>query len=1037
MSITSYAQNFEDVMLWRALGFVENGFYIDVGAQHPTIDSVSKAFYEHGWRGIHIEPTVAYATQLRRERHDETVLQAALADKAGVLTFYQIPETGLSTADTVIAERHRSQGFTIEQINVPCVTLSDLFDQIGQRDIHWMKIDVEGFERQVLEGWANHHARPWIVLLESTLPLTTDEAYAGWESLMFERGYEPVYFDGLNRYYVSAAHPELRQAFRAPPNVFDSFNLAEDTPFCRANGRRHKSDQQQAIARLKETEARRASELASAAREIADQGIRAAEREGALSQALDAANASLGELKTTERHIRAELEHLSHAKETQAVVFATREQEFNRALDDARASLEQLRLEREAIEAHAKAALQKQAESAADRETQLIERERTLGQTLIDLQRTIRELVADQSTFRQSAADELRQAIQHARSEHDARREQIVAAHATEVKMLTEAVERMNADRDAITTHARINMDRAAKAAEAQGNAFAQREQALQAQLATAQQGLDHLKVEIDNTRLAARNELEQHSRAARLKERIASRREHALLERIEQLQAEIAALDKRRTADAEARSAADLTVHKMSGELLSQQRIADELRRQAAVLRDDTLALLAQSNQREREFAQTLNDARQHAEARLAALIQQHDVALASMSHESNLRSEQTEGFIKQLLDNLRLAAEREQRLHNKLTEQASERKEMEQRLAELAHHIERERALRATLHSHLKLQISQAGIISAEINRIRRSPIWRLSTPLRTLLGWRDQWSPSSYVPPPADLGLELSDDTLPSVAHSVVLEQPADECDTSDSNSHRGQDQPPQSRTTTAMDTIEHVDQLLDMHDGAFVQAAYRTLLGREPDLEGLRYYLGRLRQGYEKSDLIAQIATSPEARTNGRAELPGISLVLARKRSANRWYKRLFTGDRHAARQLNRLESELDRLGRQVTRLESECHLRFDRLDRASEALQAALNEYRHQSMHAFDDIRQAFAQIHVSDRHVEPSSAATPISDLRHALDASAVNDKQVPDAPIHDRPVDSGQLANMSLAAKRIYANLSRAIDQSKQDGAN
>ena len=56
MSIISYAQNFEDVMLWRALGQIEHGFYIDIGAQDPIIDSVSLAFYEHGWRGIHVEP---------------------------------------------------------------------------------------------------------------------------------------------------------------------------------------------------------------------------------------------------------------------------------------------------------------------------------------------------------------------------------------------------------------------------------------------------------------------------------------------------------------------------------------------------------------------------------------------------------------------------------------------------------------------------------------------------------------------------------------------------------------------------------------------------------------------------------------------------------------------------------------------------------------------------------------------------------------------------------------------------------------------
>ena len=56
MSIVSYSQNFEDVMLWRALKDVENGFYIDVGANHPAIDSVTKLFYENGWSGINIEP---------------------------------------------------------------------------------------------------------------------------------------------------------------------------------------------------------------------------------------------------------------------------------------------------------------------------------------------------------------------------------------------------------------------------------------------------------------------------------------------------------------------------------------------------------------------------------------------------------------------------------------------------------------------------------------------------------------------------------------------------------------------------------------------------------------------------------------------------------------------------------------------------------------------------------------------------------------------------------------------------------------------
>jgi hypothetical protein len=44
LTFVSYAQNFEDVLLWRALRQVRNGFYIDVGAAHPDIDSVTRAF---------------------------------------------------------------------------------------------------------------------------------------------------------------------------------------------------------------------------------------------------------------------------------------------------------------------------------------------------------------------------------------------------------------------------------------------------------------------------------------------------------------------------------------------------------------------------------------------------------------------------------------------------------------------------------------------------------------------------------------------------------------------------------------------------------------------------------------------------------------------------------------------------------------------------------------------------------------------------------------------------------------------------------
>jgi hypothetical protein len=53
MTFISYAQNYEDVVLHRALSDVQRGFYVDVGAQDPIADSVTRAFYERLERHQH------------------------------------------------------------------------------------------------------------------------------------------------------------------------------------------------------------------------------------------------------------------------------------------------------------------------------------------------------------------------------------------------------------------------------------------------------------------------------------------------------------------------------------------------------------------------------------------------------------------------------------------------------------------------------------------------------------------------------------------------------------------------------------------------------------------------------------------------------------------------------------------------------------------------------------------------------------------------------------------------------------------------
>ncbi|MGV2982045.1 FkbM family methyltransferase [Camelimonas sp. ID_303_24] len=227
----SYAQNFEDVLLWRALSHIHQGFYIDIGAHDPSMDSVSRAFYEHGWRGVHVEPVPRYAKSLLAARPDEEVVEAAVATTEGTIAFFDVLDTGLGTGKADVAALHRSEGFDAIQIEVQTIRLATLLDRYADRDIHWLKIDVEEMERDVLQSWSPSLVRPWVVVIESTVPRSPEPNFSIWEPLIVDLGYEFVYFDGLNRFYVHETKMHLKQKLRFGANVFDEFNLSINS-FC-------------------------------------------------------------------------------------------------------------------------------------------------------------------------------------------------------------------------------------------------------------------------------------------------------------------------------------------------------------------------------------------------------------------------------------------------------------------------------------------------------------------------------------------------------------------------------------------------------------------------------------------------------------------------------------------------------------------------------------------------------------------------------------------------------------------------------------
>lgn len=201
----SYAQDKEDVILRQILSDVDLGFYIDVGANSPDMYSVTKLFYEQDWNGINIEPLPIHYEHLETKRERDINLNIGISNKHGFLTLY-MNDMG-STFDKQVAIDQHIEHNTQKQIEV--FTMAEILNHYKPLEIHFCKIDVEGFEKQVLEGW-DWNYRPWMFCMESTKPNTEIPCYSDWEFILLYAGYKLAYAHGINRYYVdSKNHAEL------------------------------------------------------------------------------------------------------------------------------------------------------------------------------------------------------------------------------------------------------------------------------------------------------------------------------------------------------------------------------------------------------------------------------------------------------------------------------------------------------------------------------------------------------------------------------------------------------------------------------------------------------------------------------------------------------------------------------------------------------------------------------------------------------------------------------------------------------------
>jgi FkbM family methyltransferase len=220
----SYAQHGEDVRLARAFSGQSSGFYIDVGAGGPIVDSVTRHFYQQGWHGINVEPDPEMLRLLQEDRRRDVNLAVVCSDRPGERVLHE-SRPGLSTLHRDVAERVKEAATEIKERKVPVMTLAQICEQHVTCEIDFLKVDVESHEREVLLGadWARW--RPRVVVVEAVEPNSLTPSHRAWEPMLLSAGYVRACFDGLNRFYVTEECLQLAPRLDAPITPLDQVEL--------------------------------------------------------------------------------------------------------------------------------------------------------------------------------------------------------------------------------------------------------------------------------------------------------------------------------------------------------------------------------------------------------------------------------------------------------------------------------------------------------------------------------------------------------------------------------------------------------------------------------------------------------------------------------------------------------------------------------------------------------------------------------------------------------------------------------------------
>ena len=161
----SYSQGSMDLILNHIFKNKIDGFYIDVGCQHPIKNNNTYLLFKKGWTGVNIDLDNVNIDLFNFFRPKDNNINSAVSNKVEkVKLFYYHQKSPINTLDEKISLKQQAK--IEKKIDIQTNTLENILDNYSIKTIDLLTIDVEGFELKVLKGLNFDKYKPRVIIVE-------------------------------------------------------------------------------------------------------------------------------------------------------------------------------------------------------------------------------------------------------------------------------------------------------------------------------------------------------------------------------------------------------------------------------------------------------------------------------------------------------------------------------------------------------------------------------------------------------------------------------------------------------------------------------------------------------------------------------------------------------------------------------------------------------------------------------------------------------------------------------------------------------